>query len=175
MEADHIGYDDKNEILKRMRMGTQWRWPIEFRNFEVFLRPLSIGEEIEVEARVAQAMKSKDQAYKIQINESAMKAKIVLEMASTSSPGKYDPQLTELTLNQFTNAELIAFMKEYQSICDKCDPSVDNLSRKQIDDMVSALKKTPPKDLRDELTLLSFWQARDLLTCITVDYLQRDS
>jgi hypothetical protein len=171
MYEEKLGYDSTVEILARMREGTRWRWPVTFKTAEVLLRPLTMGEEIDVEVRVTQNMKSKEPAYRVPINESAMRAKIILEVASTSEPGKTDPMLTDNILNQFTNAELLAFMKEYQTVCDKCDPSIDSLTRQQIDEMVEALKKTPSEVLHSALTGLSFWQLRDLSASIIQEHL----
>lgn len=138
---ESAGYDTTNEILTKMRMGVDWRWPIRIRDFEVTVRPLSMAETIEVMSRVANELKRQPEIYKNRVHEHALLAKEHLILATTSQPGAGDFRLTHAVLNEFSPDELIALYKEYVSVTEKCDPAIESMSSDELRSMVATLKK----------------------------------
>lgn len=157
---ESAGYDVTNEILTKMRLGVEFRWPIRIRGFEVSVRPLSMAETIEVMSRVAAEIKKSPEIYRNKVHEHALLAKEHLIMATTSQPGAGDFKLTHSVLNDFTPDELIALYKEYVSVTEKCDPSIETMPKEELERLVSALKKTPREDLDSQLTALSFLELK---------------
>ena len=160
MFQESAGYDVTNEILTKMRMGVDWRWPIRIREFEVTVRPLSMSETIEVMSRVASEMKRQPEIYKNRVHEHALLAKEHLILATTSQPNAGDFRLSHAVLNDFSPDELIALYKEYVAVTEKCDPSIESISADELRGMVATLKKTSPEELDSRLTELSFWQLK---------------
>jgi len=154
------GYDATNEILTKMRLGVNWRWPIRIRDFEVMVRPLSMSETIEVMSRVASELKRAPDIYKNRVHEHALMAKEHLILATTSQPGATDYRLTHPVLNDFTPDEIITMYKEYVSATEKCDPSLETMPADEVRRLVADLKKTSREDLDSRLTELSFSQLK---------------
>lgn len=160
MYQESAGYDTTNEVLTKMRLGVEWRWPIRIRGFEVMVRPLSMAETIEVMSRVAAELKRSPDLYKNRVHEHALLAKEHLILATTSQPGAGDYKLTHPVLNDFTPDEIVALYKEYVTITEKCDPSIESLPADELKRMVADLKKTSREELDSLLTALSFLQLK---------------
>lgn len=160
MYEDSAGYDVTNEILTKMRLGVEWRWPIRIRGFEVLVRPLSMAETIEVMSRVGAELKRSPDLYRNRVHEHALLAKEHLIQATTSQPGANDWRLTHPLLNDFTPDEIIALYKDYVSVTEKCDPSIESIPADEVKRMVSDLKKSSPEEQDSQLTALSFWQLK---------------
>jgi hypothetical protein len=154
------GYDTTNEILTKMRLGVEFRWPIRIRDFEVMVRPLSMAETVQVMSNVAVEMKRSPDIFKNRIYEHALIAKEHLILATTSRPGAGDYRLTHPVLNDFTPDEIIAIYKEYVTVTEKCDPAVETMKPEDLKKLVSDLKKTSLEELDSQLTALSFWQIK---------------
>lgn len=170
MHNQSPGYDATNEILNKMRLGVNFRWPIRIRDFEVTVRPLSMAETIEVMSKVAAELKRQPDIYKNKVHEHALIAKEHLILATTSQPGAGDFLLTHAVLNAFTPDELITLYKEYVSVTEKCDPSIESMPADELRRMVEVLKKTPPEEQDSQLTELSFLQLKALTSfLINVD------
>lgn len=131
------------ELLDQMRMGVEYSKLISVRQAKVRLRPLSIAEHQEVTSAVADFLLSAPEKDKHRITEEVLFAQKTLILASTSEPGSNDPKLTELLVQKMTVGEVMKLFKEYNRFVEQVDPSIDEISKEKLEEMVAALKKSP--------------------------------
>jgi hypothetical protein len=131
------------DILEAMRFGTQARFPVRIRKFEVALRPLTIAEMVSVTAEAAEDIRKQPENSQTAATEHVIFSVKMLEKASTSSPQKNDPKLTGAVLQCLTPDELAYLFKEYTAGLDKLNPSLEKLSLDKINELVALAKKNP--------------------------------
>src|SRR5690242_11488152 len=94
------------QTLELMRMGTDARFPVQCKNYKVFLRPLTNQEIVEITNEVSQEISKMPQATQTRITEHTMYAKKVLEKASTDGPDSIVMgELTDYVLSRMTDRE----------------------------------------------------------------------
>jgi len=127
--------------IEAMRMGVEYRYPIRLRAFTVMVRPLTCGETDAITAEVNEFIKMAPEKDRSELTVTKLMAKKYLERCTTSAPGATDPQLTEAILNECTNAELNYLYKQYMDVEEKVNPSVDAMSKEEINELVESVKK----------------------------------
>jgi len=132
-----------HDILDLMRMGIDARFPVQLREYKIFLRPLSVVELVKVSAEVAEALERQPKNNRNAIIEHTLYAQITLQAASTSHMDKFDPQLPCALLQQLTIDELNHMFKQYVAGVDKIDPMLEKMSEERINELVAMAKKNP--------------------------------
>lgn len=152
----------ESNILEQMRMGTDYRFPVVVRNFRVLLRPLTVIETTNILSDT-QAETSRGKTQNEVIWQVIFSIK-TLTKASTTSPDSGDPQLTEYTLQSFTPDELSYLFKEYVAVCDRVNPSLDQMPAEKLAELVEYAKKNP-----SQLIELSFLEVVNLCRHLLAD------
>ncbi len=151
------------EILEAMRQGVDYRLQINVRSFNILVRPISIGETLQVAQDVVEAMNRLSPNARTAVVEHTLMAKYTLIRASSSDIGVSDSRITDYVLDRFTPDEIALLFQQYVSACDKVNPSLEVLSQERIEEMVSDLKKSPSEAIeRSFLDLVNI--VRFLLT-----------
>lgn len=149
--------------LDLMRLGTQARFTIRLRSFDVSLRPLTITEYVQINGEVQDDLLKQPQSTRNATTEFLIFATKVLARASTSSPDVRDPKLTEYVLGQLTPDELTYLFKEFTAHNDRVNPSLEKLPEERLNALIELVKKNPSQSID-----LSFWElvnvCRALLT-----------
>lgn len=149
------------DILEMMRHGTQARFPVRLRNFEIWLRPLTISETIQVASEVSEDLNSRPQIARTALHEHVIFATKTLALASTTKPGSKDPKLTIAVLQDCTPDELSYLFKSYTGACDKVNPSLEEISVDRLNELVAIAKKNPIA-----LTECSFSELVSICRCL---------
>lgn len=147
--------------LAAMRAGVDYSFMITLRKFTMRCRPLTIGEQTSIAGKVMAEMAKLPIGERNALAENVMQAKATLEAATTSSPGAYDPQLSQTVMDGMTPDEVQHLYKQYVQVVARANPSLELLDRQEIQSLVDALKKTSletPGVLESALTELSFLQ-----------------
>lgn len=131
------------DILRAMRHGVDYTFTIKLRELAVKVRPLSITERIAVVNDVVADLSKKPPEERTAVAEAGYMAMRTLELATTDAESKRAPLLPAQLLAKFTNEELLALYREYVDGCEKLDPSIDNITKAQLDEMVATAKKNP--------------------------------
>lgn len=134
---------DGLEALDAMRMGVEYKLQITIRSFSLMVRPITIGETLQVAQEVVEAMNRIPESARTRVVEHVLLAKYTLIKASTTEPGSNDPRITDLLLDHFTPDEITLLFKQYVSACDKVNPSLEIIETEKLLEMVEALKKSP--------------------------------
>lgn len=129
------------DILELMRMGTQARYKVKMRDFEIWFRPLTIAETIQIAAETGEDIQKQPLHARNPITEHVIFSVKTLHLASTSAPGKSDAKLTTHTLQSLTPDELAFLMKEYCAGNDRINPSLETLSTARLDELIAGAKK----------------------------------
>jgi hypothetical protein len=147
-----------NELVEQvaaMRMGVEYKFAIALRNFKVILRPLADGEVMECYGNVSEYINQIPASRRTKFVEDNAMAREFLKKAS--SPFEhYAPGITDPMLDQMTTDEIMYLYKEWQAVCDRVNPALENTPMDKLEELVESVKKNPPKDLRYQLTQLSF-------------------
>lgn len=131
-------------ILNALRMGVDHTFTIRVRSLELQVRTLSIQERVMIINDVTAEMSKKPPTEQNSLTESSLLAMRTIELATTPEPGsKIAPRIPAALLARMTNDEVIALMKAYDAGCDILDPAVEELTEKQLGDLVDAAKKNP--------------------------------
>lgn len=170
MYANNPQTVDRIDQIDAMRMGVDYSFTIKCRNFSMQCRPVSIGENNEIVARIATRLASLTSFERQTITEHTMLAYETLTTASTSSQGANDPKISEYILSRCTPDELHYLFKQYVLECDKVNPSLELLTPQQLKEVVAVVKKSPPDELVSQVTALSFSE----LASLSLAYLQSD-
>lgn len=149
---------DSISHLQAMRLGINYRHPIVIRGFTLQVRPLTHMEQVETTQEVSAVMMDLPESARNRITEHSILCKKILVKASTSDVDANDPQITEMVLDRMTNEELQFLFKQYVSITDKCNPSLDAISINEVNELVADLKKNPT-----QLTELTFLQSVNIV------------
>lgn len=128
-------------ILDQMRMGIKARFPVRLRNFEAYLRPLTIAETIAITCETQEDLQSKPIGARNAITEHVIFSIKTLQAASMTTPDSKDPKLTTYMLQNLTPDELHFLMKEYCIGADRINPSFEKLSQERIEKLVQDAKK----------------------------------
>jgi hypothetical protein len=136
--------EDLSDILSAMRMGTAYKQVIKVRKLSVTVRPLTIGETVEIAGEVVDELTKLSSSNRNPIMEHALLAQKTLVKASTSAPGAKDPKLTEFEVANMTPDELHMLYKEYTAAVERVNPSMETMEAKEFDALVAELKKNDP-------------------------------
>lgn len=129
--------------LDQMRMGTAYRDDVRIRGFSVSLRPLTSLEMMESTNSVADELTRMPEAARNRIVEHSLFVKKILITASTTDAGTNDPHLTEYLLDRMTPEEQEFMFKQYVAMTDRCNPSLEEMKKEDLDELVLNLKKNP--------------------------------
>lgn len=156
------------EIINAMRLGVDYSFKVAIRSFSLRLRPLSISENIQVIQNAADRMSSIPEALKNRLTENALIAKETIKIASTSDVGATDSQITDLVMDRMTPDELQTLFKQYVAQCDRVNPSLEKMTRADIDALIETVKKNANdrEGLALQLIGLSHLQLHNLALCL---------
>lgn len=148
-----------------MRMGVDYSFMVEIRQYRLRLRPLSIKETVEVAASVSDKIRSLPDTMKRSLTESVLLAKETIKVASTSDVGVKDERITDMIMDQMTPDEMQFLFNQYTRECEKCNPSVETMSSADILALVADIKKKSgtPEALALQLIGLSHLQSFSLI------------
>ena len=132
-----------SNILDLMRMGVDARVKVSLRDYEGYLRPLSVIELVRVGQDVYEMLGKLPVSARNAITEHTLTAQHMLQAASTSSPDKHDPQLPVATLQMLTSDEMMHLFKQYVAECDKINPSLETIKPERLAELVEIAKKNP--------------------------------
>lgn len=132
---------DTIEQLEQMRAGIEQRYPISIRQFRMMVRPLTIMEIQNITMEVAEKLETLPDHARTTMMESSLLAKEKLKAASTSEPGGSDAKITDYILDRMTADELQSLFKQYVAVCDRCNPSLEQLSDDRLKELSEAVKK----------------------------------
>lgn len=153
---------DSNDQLEKMRAGIDYRFPIRVRQFSLDVRPLSILESLQVAQEVAEEVRKVPESARNRLTEHTFLAKATLIRASTSDVGKNDPKIHDYSLDRMTGDEVQALFKQYISVVDRANPSLEFMSTKDIEELVTDIKKNRTEqnsvEWDSQLTELSIWE-----------------
>ena len=149
--------------IDAMRLGTNYRTMLKVRGFEIFVRPLSISETVEVAGAVQNYLASLPLSSRNQLTEHTAVAKETLKKASTSDVGVFDPKVTDYILDRMTNDEVAYLFDQYVAACDKVNPALEMMKPEQLTAIIEELKKNKDLELDLALTELSFLQLISLV------------
>lgn len=153
---------DRIEQLDAMRMGVEYRLPIEVRGFKMYVRPLTVMESVKIASDVHAELVKLPQDARNRLTEHWILARETLKLASTSDVDKNDPKITDLILSRMTNDEIHFLFKQYVAACDKVNPALELINTEEIEKLVEDIKKNNPEELAYQLTELSFLQLTSL-------------
>lgn len=159
--------DDIDRIpeLEAMRMGTAYRAPVTIRGFSFQVRPISVGETLEIAEEVVERMKVLSEVARNRVTEHTMLSKLTLMRSSTSDVGATDFKIHEYLLDKMTPDELHFAFKQYVSICDRCNPCLEEMPVERLKELAEQVKKSPSEAI--ELSFLDLVNlARYLLTSV---------
>jgi len=149
---------DRIEQLDAMRLGTDYRFLVKIRGFEMYVRPLSISETIQVTANTQEKLSTLPAQLKNVLTEHTILAKETLKLASTSDVGRDDIKITDLILDRMTNDEVHFLFKQYIAATDRCNPALELLKAEDLTNLVNEVKKNKGEELVSVLTELSLSQ-----------------
>lgn len=132
------------EQLEQMRMGVDYRFPVQLRAFKVMLRPLSVSEMMECTSNTAQYISQISESQRTRVTEHLYFAKQILVKASTPEvDSNIQPELTDYLLSKMTNEEVQFLYKQYVAITDKCNPILEEMTIEEVKELVDEVKKNP--------------------------------
>lgn len=147
---------DADSQIEAMRAGTDFKFTVSLRNFSMKCRPLTLSETVSVTTQVRAELMKLPIENRDAFNENVMKAKATLEIASTSGPSRYDPQLSQAIMDKMYPDEIDHLYKQYIQVVERANPSLERMDRKELDSIVDVLKKSPEKELDALLMQLPF-------------------
>ncbi len=153
---------DNDEQIELMRAGVDYQFSIKVRKFSLQVRPLSILESLQIAQQVAEEVRAVPESARNRLTEHTFLAKATIIKASTSDVGKDDPKIHDYSLDRMTGDEIQALFKQYISVVDRVNPSLEFMETTQIEGLVDSIKKNRTEissvewDL--QLTELSIWE-----------------
>jgi len=132
---------DRFEQLEQMRLGTEARFVVKCRGYALSMRPLTISEENKtaIESQVELQKMPEHQQNRMMYDQ--IFTQKVLELASTSGPGIYDPKLTSLVVSHMTVEEVLHLWKQYIAGKDKLNPALEMIPTEELKELVKEIKK----------------------------------
>lgn len=158
LPSNHDQYKAEGlDILSKMRSGVAYTFKVKMRDLELSLRPLTIGEQMQINNDVLETLRNLQKGEQHAANESYMLAKRVLETACTpyGQPGAVGP-LTEFVLSHMTTDEVLYLYRQYLQGVETVNPVLEYMKVGEMDKLVEDVKKN-----NRELTGLS---TRELLS-----------
>lgn len=153
--------------LDKMRAGVDARFPIILRGFSCLFRPLSMYETNIVAAEVLAEIQTKPKQQQNSMMENSLISIKTLERASTPDVEGGAPQVSGMELQKLSPQEIEFLFNEYVAGCEKLNPRLEEMNKKDIDALIDECKKKD-EGLSSALMRLSFWQvwniAHSLLT-----------
>lgn len=149
--------------LDAMRMGIDYRFVISVRQFTLPVRPLTIGEKLQVATSVMAEMAKMPPAARNAVMEHTLTAKETLKKASTSDVGKSDESISDYILDRMTSDELLALFSQYVANEDRVNPRLEMLDKKSVQILVDELKKKDQATLGLQLIELSLSELTSLV------------
>lgn len=149
---------DRIEQIDAMRLGTDYRFLVKIRGFEMYVRPLSISETIQVTANTQEKLSLLPSQSRNVLTEHTILAKETLKLASTSDVGRDDIKITDLILDRMTNDEIHYLFKQYIAATDRANPALELLKPEELTNLVNEVKKNKGEELASALTELSLSQ-----------------
>lgn len=150
------------ELLEKMRDGVDSQFPITLRSFNMMVRPLSMYEKARIMEEVIAEMKLLPEEQRTAFKEATLMASKTLKEASTSDVNKKDYVVDDMLLRRMTGEEVQHLYRQYCAVEVKCNPSLETMTKEEMDAMVEALKKTPADELALRLTQHSFLELVNL-------------
>jgi len=150
--------------IEAMRMGVDYSFSISLRGFPVDLRPLSNSETMRAFSSVNTYVRGLPEFQRGQLVEDNAKAREFLKLASSQYGQPLTAKITDTVLDEATNDEIMYLYREWLAVCDKVNPNLQEMPVEHVKALVEEVKKNTPKDLASQLTELSFWQMRSILT-----------
>lgn len=158
---------DSIEQIEAMRAGVDYRFPIRIRQFQLEVRPLSIMESVQVAQQVAEEVKKVPDSARNRLTEHTFLAKATLIKATTSDVGANDPKITDYIMDRMTGDEVQALFKQYISVVDRANPSLEFMENKDVEVLIDSIKKNRTEmDLVEsdsQLTELSIWELASIV------------
>lgn len=145
--------------LEAMRLGVEYQAKVYFRGKAYRIRPLSAKERLQCNEDVVEYFSKKSPEMRLGINEALVIGMFTLEVASTSKPGVFDPELPMMFLENLTSDEISYLWKQYTAICQKVNPEFEEIPAEEIMELVEQVKKSPE---RATLIDLSFFRLVDV-------------
>lgn len=137
-----LNFTDSMEQLEQMRMGTAYRQKVRVRGYSVLLRPLTIGEHVQITQAIAETMDETPVHLRTALWQNILLAKKSLERASTEAPGaEHGPHLTEAVIDKMTNDELMALYKQWTAATARVDPNFEDVPDAEIIAFAEHLKE----------------------------------
>ena len=142
-----------------MRMGVDYRFPIQIRKWRVTVRPITIAEHMQITNETVSEVMETPPEMRHAINENYLLAKKTLKMAAKldPDPSKESP-LQDYLLDRMTIDELLSAHGQYIKGVAKANPEFEEMSAEQLVALVGKLKKN-----ETPLTDLSFFQCQRLV------------
>lgn len=139
----HESPDSVFHDLDAMREGVEYRFKVKIRKWSAWMRPLALREMEEVAIETNESLEGLPVSQRTPMVEHLKFAKILLEKATTTEPGKVDPSLTEHMLDRMTDDEVDFVYKQYLANKKRCSPDYEKMSDDEISALVEGLKKSP--------------------------------
>lgn len=153
---------DQVPELESMRLGVDYRFEATIRGYRISFRPLTISEMNHITADVAQSLSMMPKEAQLRMMETTMMTKKILVKASTPSPERNEPQLTEYIMDRMTTDELQYLYKQWLSGCDRCNPALEQIDVDVLKQLVEQVKKSPSEAI--ELSFLELVNVCQYLT-----------
>src|SRR4051812_41623970 len=113
--------------LEAMRAGIAYRFPVQIRNFRVTLRPVTIGEHMQINNEIVQELLEVPDNMRHAINENYLLAKKMLKMASKADIDGKEGPLQDYLLDKMTIDELLYAYDEYLQGVAKVNPKIEKM------------------------------------------------
>ena len=134
METQFVSAED---LLAKMRAGTKEIYEIRLRELTIPVRMLSLDERLDIRNRmtVANSKVLGDEA-----NLASLVQKEILRTASSVGKNQVGV-LSDRLLGMLSLDEVIYLYNEYQRICEQVNPSLEQMTGEQFQQLVGAIKK----------------------------------
>jgi hypothetical protein len=160
MENNYLKKTDFIPELEAMRAGVDFKFRVNLRKYQLTLRPLSTVEYTNMISDVMEKLQNIPEHLRSRLTENLLIAKETLKIASTPDVGSTVVGITDYILNLMTSDEIQYLYSEYVAVVDRVNPSLEEMSKEDVDRLVEDLKKksVQEKELGLQLTELSHWQ-----------------
>lgn len=144
--------------LDKMRMGIEYKFKVQIRGYNVELRPIEVGEQMEINREVMEWSANTPPALRNAMDENFMLAKKILEKASMTDPErKVIGPIAEFLLQKMTVDEMMFMYRQYLDGVARVNPALEEMTAEQLKEIAEEVKKSP-----ERLTDLSSWQLLNL-------------
>jgi hypothetical protein len=136
--------------LEAMREGVAYNFPVQIRKWKVNLRPLTVGETMQINNEVLADLQQIAPTMRHQINESYLLAKYMLKKASAPPPpSTVLGPITDALLDGMTVDEVLFAYKQYLEGVERVNPRYEEMTQETLVALVDSIKKkeSAPTDL----------------------------